>query len=148
MERLNEIKQREQFRPIAPICLEEDAGKWFDCYHPSPFMLYTQLVSTDALGAVTHVNRTARIQTVSSLSNNRLYELLLAFKKRTGYGVLCNTSLNFKGRGFINNIVDLSAYTIEHNLDGFVVEGRCYMLKSSKNYQVYLNMPNLKDDSK
>jgi predicted NodU family carbamoyl transferase len=110
MERLNEIKQREQFRPIAPICLEEDAEKWFDCHRSSPFMLYTQLVSTDALGAVTHVNRTARIQTVSSLSNNRLYELLLAFKKRTGYGVLCNTSLNFKGRGFINNIADLSAY--------------------------------------
>ena len=148
VERLNEIKQREQFRPIAPICLEEDAEKWFDCHFPSPFMLYTQLVSTDALGAVTHVNRTARIQTVSSLSNNCLYELLLAFKKRTGYGVLCNTSLNFKGRGFINNIADLSAYTIERNLDGFVIEGRCYMLKSSKNYQAYLSMPNLKDGSK
>jgi predicted NodU family carbamoyl transferase len=148
MERLNEIKQREQFRPIAPICLEEDAEKWFNCNRPSPFMLYTQLVSTDALGAVTHVNRTARIQTVSSLSNNRLYELLLAFKKRTGYGVLCNTSLNFKGRGFINNIVDLSAYTIGHNLDGFVIEGRCYMLKSSKNYQAYLSMLNLRDGSK
>lgn len=148
MERLNEIKQREQFRPIAPICLEEDAEKWFSCNRPSPFMLYTQLVSTEALGAVTHVNRTARIQTVSSLSNNRLYELLLAFKKRTGYGVLCNTSLNFKGRGFINNIVDLSAYTKEHNLDGFVIEGRCYMLKSSKNYQTYLSMLNLRDGSK
>jgi len=58
----------------------------------------------------------------------------------TGYGVLCNTSLNFKGRGFINNIADLSAYTIEHNLDGFVIEARSYKLKSSKNYQAYLTM--------
>lgn len=140
--RLNEIKQREQFRPIAPVCLEEDAERWFGCNHPSPFMLYTQLVSTDALEAVTHVNRTARIQTVSSETNSHLHELLVAFKALTGYGVLCNTSLNFKGRGFINNIADLSAYTIEHNLDGFVVEGRCYMLKSSTNYQVYLRMPN------
>lgn len=137
--RLNEIKQREQFRPIAPVCLEEDAAKWFGCSHPSPFMLYSQLVSTDALAAVTHVNRTARIQTVSPVSNTHLYNLLMAFKKRTGYGVLCNTSLNFKGRGFINNIADLASYTIKHHLDGFVIEGRSYMLKSSINYQAYLN---------
>lgn len=140
--RLNEIKQREQFRPIAPVCLEEDAKSWFGCIYPSPFMLYTQLVSTNALAAVTHVNRTARLQTVSSLTNSHLHELLTAFKVRTGYGVLCNTSLNFKGRGFINNITDLSAYTIEHNLDGFVIGRRGYMLKSSKNYQAYLAITN------
>jgi len=138
--RLNEIKQREQFRPIAPVCLEEDAERWFSCNQPSPFMLYTQLVSTDALAAVTHVNRTARIQTVSSETNDHLYKLLIAFKARTGYGVLCNTSLNFKGRGFINSIGDLSAYTIERKLDGFVVESRVYMLKSSTHYQAYLSM--------
>ena len=142
--RLNEIKQREQFRPIAPICLEEDAVRWFGCTSPSPFMLYTYLVSTDALAAVTHVNRTARIQTVSPLTNSHLHELLLAFKSLTGYGVLCNTSLNFKGKGFINSIADLSAYTIDHGLDGFVIEGRTYMLKSSANYQAYLKMPNSK----
>jgi len=141
-ERLNVIKQREQFRPIAPVCLEEDAEQWFDCNHPSPFMLYTRLVSTDSLEAVTHDNGTARIQTVSPESNRQMHELLEAFKSRTGYGVLCNTSLNFKGRGFINNIADLSAYTIEHGLDGFVIEGRSYMLKSSENYQAYLKLPN------
>ena len=141
-ERLNVIKQREQYRPIAPVCLEEDAEKWFDCNHPSPFMLYTRLVSTDALAAVTHVNGTARIQTVSPESNSQMHELLEAFKLRTGYGVLCNTSLNFKGRGFINNIADLSAYTIERGLDGFVIEGRSYILKSSVNYQAYLRLPN------
>jgi predicted NodU family carbamoyl transferase len=141
-DRLNEIKQREQFRPIAPICLEEDSERWFGCNHPSPFMLYTHRVFTDALPAVTHVNRTARIQTVSPVTNRHLYELLVAFKVRTGYGVLCNTSLNFKGKGFINSITDLSAYTIERNLDGFVIEGRSYMLKSSTNYQLYLSMQN------
>jgi len=101
-------------------------------------MLYTHLVSTEALAAVTHVNGTARIQTVSAVSNSHLHKLLISFKAHTGYGVLCNTSLNFKGRGFINNIADLSAYTVEHNLDGFVIEGKTYMLKSSKNYQAYL----------
>jgi predicted NodU family carbamoyl transferase len=140
--RLNEIKQREQFRPIAPVCLEEDAGRWFSCHQPSPFMLFTYHVKTNALAAVTHVNGTARLQTVSSVTNRSLYELLIAFKARTGYGVLCNTSLNFSGKGFINNVDDLSTYAVEHNLDGFVVEGRTYLLKASRGYQAYLRMPN------
>lgn len=140
--RLNEIKKREQFRPIAPVCLEDEAAKWFSCDQASPFMLYTYPAKTNALAAVTHINGTARIQTVSSTTNKDLYELLIAFKARTGYGVLCNTSLNFNGKGFINKIDDLSEYVIKHNLDGFVVEGRTYLLKSSKSYQAYLRMPN------
>jgi predicted NodU family carbamoyl transferase len=140
--RLNEIKQREQFRPIAPVCLEEEAARWFGCDHASPFMLFTHRVKTNALAAVTHVNGTARIQTVSSATNRSLYDLLIAFKARTGYGVLCNTSLNFNGRGFINNIRDLSAYAVKHKLDGFVVEGRTYLLKVSRSYQAYLRIPN------
>ena len=136
--RLNEIKQREQFRPIAPVCLEEEAMRWFGCDESSPFMLFAHQVRTKALAAVTHVNGTARIQTVSSVTNRRLYDLLTAFKARTGYGVLCNTSLNFKGRGFINKIDDLSAYVVKHNLDGFTVEGRTYLLKTSRNYQAYM----------
>ena len=139
--RLNEIKQREQFRPIAPVCLEEDATRWFGCNRASPYMLYTYGARTDALAAITHVNKTARIQTVSSATNQSLYNLLIAFKARTGYGVLCNTSLNFKGKGFINRIDDLSSYAVKHNLDGFVIEGRSYLLKSSTSYQAYLRMP-------
>ena len=138
--RINEIKQREQFRPIAPVCLEEDAVKWFGCDHSSPYMLYTYIVKTDALAAVTHVNKTARLQTVSCKTNKKLYTLLKAFKKHTGYGVLCNTSLNFNGRGFINKIDDLSLYVIKHKLDGFVVNGRSYILKTSKHYQAFLKM--------
>lgn len=139
--RLNEIKQREQFRPIAPVCLEEEAARWFGCDQASPYMLYTYRVTTDALSAVTHVNGTARLQTVSSVTNAQLYELLVAFKARTGYGVLCNTSLNFNGKGFINKMDDLSRYAVRHNLDGFVVDGRSYLLKSSKTYQAYLSIP-------
>jgi predicted NodU family carbamoyl transferase len=135
--RLNEIKQREQFRPIAPACLEEEAARWFGCDHASPHMLYTHRARTNALAAVTHVNGTARIQTVSATTNRKLYDLLSAFKARTGYGVLCNTSLNFKGRGFINKIDDLAAYAVEHNLDGFVVEAKAYLLKSSTSYRAY-----------
>lgn len=136
--RLNEIKQREQFRPIAPVCLQDDAEKWFGCHQESPYMLFTHRSTTNALAAVTHVNGTARIQTVTSGTNKNLYDLLVAFKARTGYGVLCNTSLNFKGKGFINNIIDLDIYATEHGLDGFVIEGRAYLLKDSWRYQTYL----------
>ena len=137
-ERLNVIKQREQFRPIAPVCLEDDAERWFGCNSPSPFMLYTYRASTAELAAVTHVNQTARIQTVSSLTNLPLFDLLAAFKSITGYGVLCNTSLNFKTKGFINTISDLADYTCRHQLDGFVVDGHIYMLKASAGYQNYV----------
>jgi predicted NodU family carbamoyl transferase len=138
--RLNEIKQREQFRPIAPVCLEEDANTWFDCERQSPFMLYTYKVKTESLAAVTHVNGTSRIQTVSAITNRALYELLVEFKNRTGFGVLCNTSLNFSGRGFINRLRDLDDYTIEHGLDGFVVNGHAYLLKESAAYRAYLGV--------
>lgn len=92
-------------------------------------MLYTYKVTTDALAAVTHVNRTARLQTVTPSSNKNLYSLLVAFKARTGYRVLCNTSLNFSGKGFIINIRDLDAYTVQHGLDGFVVDGWAHLSK-------------------
>jgi predicted NodU family carbamoyl transferase len=136
--RLNEIKQREQFRPIAPVCLEVDAARWFGCDHESAFMSYTYRANTDALAAVTHVNGTARLQTVSRSTNAQLYDLLVAFKERTGYGVLCNTSLNFSGKGFINNLTDLDTYTADHELDGFVVDGRAYLLRSSERCRTYL----------
>jgi predicted NodU family carbamoyl transferase len=137
-ERLNMIKQREQFRPIAPVCLSEDAARYFGCHHESPYMLYTLKATTDALAAVTHVNGTARVQTVTSTSNQNLHGLLSAFKSRTGYGVLCNTSLNFSGKGLINNIGDLDILAVEHGLDGFVVDGRAHLLKSSERYQAHL----------
>lgn len=136
--RLNQIKQREQYRPIAPVCLKEDAQKWFDCSHESPHMLFTYRATTEALPAVTHVNGTARIQTVTAETNQPMHNLLVAFRARTGYGVLCNTSLNFHGRGFINSLKDLDAYASEHDLDGFVIDGRAYLKKASDRYQAYV----------
>src|SRR5690606_33339688 len=134
---LNDIKQREQFRPIAPVCLQDDAERWFGCGHESPFMLYTYRATTDILAAVTHVNGTARIQTVSATTNKNLHSLLVAFKARTGYGVLCNTSLNFNGKGCINNMADLDTYAMNRGLDGFVVEGWVYLRKESERYRAY-----------
>lgn len=120
-DRLNAVKQRENYRPIAPICLEEDAEKWFDGPLPNPYMLYFGKVLDDELRAVTHVDGTARVQTVNTEQNSGIAELLAAFRTRTGYSVLCNTSLNFSGRGFINRTSDLLEYGAQHGLDGYVI---------------------------
>jgi hydroxymethyl cephem carbamoyltransferase len=124
--RLNIIKQREQYRPIAPVCLEEDVSEMFDWQGPSPYMLYFQNVKSERLKAITHVDNSARVQTVNCFQNEPLYDLLKAFKAVSGFGVLCNTSLNFSGRGFINRISDLVRYVQERELDGFVVENEFY----------------------
>ena len=118
--KLNRIKRRESFRPIAPICMEEDIDRLFEHQGPSPYMLYFQTVKTDALPAITHVDRSTRIQSVTPRQNRTIHALLDAFREQTGYGVLCNTSLNFEGRGFINRMSDLVRYARSRHLDGFV----------------------------
>ncbi|MEX3008907.1 carbamoyltransferase C-terminal domain-containing protein [Hoeflea sp. TYP-13] len=124
--RLNAIKKREGFRPIAPILMEEELDRHFNNHGPSPHMLYFQTARTDALKAVTHVDGSARAQTVRQSENPQMYALLSAFKNKTGYGVLCNTSLNFNGKGFINRLSDLVRYATDTGLDGFVVNGSIY----------------------
>jgi hydroxymethyl cephem carbamoyltransferase len=127
--RLNQIKKREGYRPIAPICLEEDVSENFDWSDPSPYMLYFQKLKTDQLKAVTHVDNTARVQTVNSSQNPQLHELLIAFKGLSGFGVMCNTSLNFLGTGFINEMSDLVYYVQQQKLDGFVVNNKFYVAR-------------------
>ncbi|SCZ60995.1 hydroxymethyl cephem carbamoyltransferase [Epibacterium ulvae] len=127
--RLNKIKNREGFRPIAPICLETDMDAYFENHGPSPYMLHFQKVKTDALKTITHVDGSARAQTVSDATNPEMTKLLMQFKSDTGYGVLCNTSLNFNGTGFINRMSDLVKYATNAGLDGFVVEDKFYKKK-------------------
>ncbi len=121
--RLNEIKGREGYRPIAPCCREEDVRLWFEMALPDPFMLYFADVATDRIPAVTHVDGTSRVQAVRAADNPRLHELLGVFAERTGVGVLCNTSLNFGGRGFINRMSDLIRFCDDRLIDTFVVDG-------------------------
>jgi hydroxymethyl cephem carbamoyltransferase len=123
-ERLNRIKQREEFRPIAPICLEEDVDKHFHWKGPSPHMLYFQEVRDQSLKAIIHVDNSARVQTVREDQNPMLYGLLKRFRDRSGAGVLCNTSLNYQGTGFINRTSDLYSYCKTHGVDAFVYSGR------------------------
>jgi predicted NodU family carbamoyl transferase len=126
-DRLNAIKGREGYRPIAPVCREEEVATHMEWEGESPYMLHFQQMRSDRLAAVTHVDGTARAQTVRRQQNPVLHDLLTAFKVRTRYGVLCNTSLNHKGRGFINRTSDLAEYVPTAGLDGFVAGDRLYV---------------------
>lgn len=102
--RLNEVKDREDFRPVAPVVLEEDASEWFENAHYSPFMLFIYDVKpdkADKIPAVRHVDGTARIQTVNRKQHPAYHELLTAFKRKTGVPVLVNTSFNTLGKPIV-----------------------------------------------
>lgn len=102
--RLNEVKDREDFRPVAPVVLEEDAEAWFKDAHYSPFMLFVHEVReevADKIPAVRHVDGTARIQTVNKTQHPRYHALLSAFKELTGVPVLVNTSFNTLGKPIV-----------------------------------------------
>ncbi|MFJ8955163.1 carbamoyltransferase C-terminal domain-containing protein [Streptomyces sp. NPDC102381] len=125
-QRLNHIKKREDYRPIAPCCRLEDVPKIFDSSFDDPYMLYFRSVQSQRLRAVTHVDGTARVQTVTEESNARLHALLTEFAQLCGVGILCNTSLNFNGLGFINRMSDLVEYCEARNIDDFVVGDTWY----------------------
>jgi len=102
--RLNEIKDREDFRPVAPVVLEEDAPDWFENASYSPFMLFVYNVKKekeDKIPAVRHVDGTARIQTVNAEQHPAYHSLLKEFKKLTGVPVLVNTSFNTRGEPIV-----------------------------------------------
>lgn len=124
---LNRIKNRERFRPVAPVCLEEDVSKHFAWSGPSPYMLYFQKVKSKELEAITHADGTARVQTVNRSQDRATYDLLRAFRDLTGYGVLCNTSLNFLGRGFINRTSDIVRYVSQTGIPAMVIDDKMYI---------------------
>ena len=102
-------------------------ASYFDWTGPSPHMLFFQRVRDGRLGAVTHVDGSARVQTVAAHENPVLHDLLGAFAARTGVGVLCNTSLNFAGRGFINRTSDLVEYVCDRGVGAFVLGNDLYV---------------------
>jgi len=104
--RLNDIKGREQFRPVAPMVLLERAPEIFEGPLPSPFMLFTHRVRpgwVDRIPAVVHVDGTARVQTVDEADEPRVAQLLRALERRTGVPVAVNTSLNTAGRPMVDD---------------------------------------------
>ena len=145
--RLNlKIKKRESFRPFAPVCLAERARGYFDPGSPSPYMLEVQGVrGFDApdrgrfrgldlldevrspIPAVTHVDGSARLQTIDADGSPRLRRLLLAFEGKTGCPVLVNTSLNVRGEPIVRTPGEAYACFRSTDMDAIVI-GDCLCL--------------------
>lgn len=107
-DRVNLIKQRELFRPFAPVIMEEHASEWFDMNYTSPYMQYTpRCLKPDLIPSVVHVDGTSRVQTVNRSQHPGLYDLLKMFYEKTGVPLLLNTSLNIKGQPLLNDESDI-----------------------------------------
>ena len=107
-DKVNVIKQREMFRPFAPVVLSEHASKWFDMDFESPYMQYTvKCLQPEKIPSVVHVDGTSRVQTVTKDQHPGLYRVLNKFYLQTGVPVLLNTSLNIKGQPLINDMKDV-----------------------------------------
>ncbi len=152
------IKFRESFRPFAPSCLAEDAAAWFDLDRESPYMLLVAPVREEhrlpldnaqralmrdpdlrkrvnvprsTLPAITHVDCSARVQTVSEARNGRYYRLIREFKRRTGCGVLVNTSFNVRGEPIVCTPEDAWRCFMACDMDVLVLEN-CVLKKEDQ----------------
>jgi len=155
------VKYRESFRPFAPSILREDLEDWFNLDTDSPYMLLVadinsekQIKMTDEekklfgidklnikrseIPAVTHVDYSARIQTVDKNFNKRYYDLISKFKEKTGCPVIVNTSFNVRGEPIVNSPTDAFNCFMGTELD-YLIIGDCILDKKKQN-------PNLKKD--
>lgn len=123
--RMNEkVKHREPFRPFAPSCLEERAGDYFASGYPSPVMLLVFDVLEHQRGsvpAITHVDGTARVQTVSRADNPRYYDLISRFERLTGVPMLVNTSFNDNDEPIVCTPEDAIACYLKTDVDALAI---------------------------
>ncbi len=158
------VKFRESFRPFAPSILESELTNWFEINKKSPYMLLvseikkekiipmsdeeSKLFGIDKLNikrseipAVTHVDYTARIQTVSKETNERYFKLLENFNNKTNCPILVNTSFNVRGEPIVNTPEDAFKCFMGTNLDSLVI-GNCYLKKEWQNKKLKVDYKN------
>jgi len=158
------VKYRESFRPFAPSILHEDLSSWFDINVESPYMLLVANVKHDKqiemtkeqktlfgidklnikrsdIPAVTHVDYSARIQTVKRDTNKRYYDLISKFKEKTGCPVIVNTSFNVRGEPIVNTPTDAFNCFMGTELD-FLVIGNCILDKNKQDPNLKKNYTN------
>jgi carbamoyltransferase len=155
------VKYRESFRPFAPSILKEDLIEWFDISEDSPYMLMVANINKDKIiemnedqkklfgidklnikrseiPAVTHVDYSARIQTVHKETNEKYFKLIQKFKEKTNCPVVVNTSFNVRGEPIVNTPLDAFNCFMGTELDKLII-GNCYLDKKSQD-------PSLKKD--
>ena len=147
------VKFRESFRPFAPSIIEEDLNEWFDTNIPNSYMLLVSKVAESKLiknsiqskgfdrlnhkrsevPAITHVDNSARIQTVNEKDNKKFYDLLKAFKKITHVPILVNTSFNIRGEPIVSSAKDALSCFMGTNLDVLVCENYVILKDENQN---------------
>jgi carbamoyltransferase len=155
------IKYRESFRPFAPSVLREDVADYFELDEDSPYMLLVADVKRNrrrAIGAqqeglfgidklnvvrsdipaVTHVDYSARVQTVHAETNPRYHALISAFKRRTGYAVLVNTSFNVRGEPIVCTPEDAFRCFMGTEMETLII-GNCVLAKDQQDPKLALN---------
>ena len=158
------IKFRESFRPFAPSVIEEDASNIFEISTKSPYMLLVALVKKkflkkitesqkkisgieklniprSSIPAITHVDNSARVQTVRKETNPRYHELIASFKKKTGCPLIINTSFNVRGEPIVNTPTDAFKCFMGTDLDVLVI-GNCFLKKENQNIELKQNYKN------
>ena len=148
------VKYRESFRPFAPSVLREDVDKWFELNKDSPYMLIVSDVKKEKqsqmtddekklfgieklnikrseIPAVTHVDYSARIQTVHEKTNKKYYDLIKKFKEKTNCSVIVNTSFNVRGEPIVNTPEDAFNCFMGTELDNLAI-GNCYLIKTEQ----------------
>ena len=155
------VKFRESFRPFAPSILKEDLEEWFDISVESPYMLLVAQINKDKkiemsvsqknlfgikklnvkrseIPAVTHIDYSARIQTVSEKNNKRYYDLISKFKEKTGCPLIVNTSFNVRGEPIVNSPADAFNCFMGTELDILVI-GNCFLDKKDQDLALKKN---------
>jgi carbamoyltransferase len=152
------VKYRESFRPFAPSVLKEDVNNWFDIKEDSPYMLLVSKILNEKkipmnenekklfgiqklnikrsdIPAVTHVDYTARVQTVHKNTNPKYYNLIKKFKEITNCSVLLNTSFNVRGEPIVNTPKDAFRCFMNTELDKLVIEN-CFLDKKDQDHSI------------
>jgi carbamoyltransferase len=158
------VKYRESFRPFAPSILKEDLSEWFDLTVDSPYMLMVSNINKDKtikmtedqknlfgidklnvkrseIPAVTHVDYSARIQTVHKETNEKYFRLIEKFKEKTNCPILVNTSFNVRGEPIVNTPLDAFNCFMGTDLDKLVI-GNCYLKKDDQDSKLKKNYSN------
>lgn len=136
---LNVIKEREWWRPVAPIVLEEEGARFFKNFRSSPFMLQNLKLKQDKseiVPAIAHLDNTSRVQTLVREDNEEMYKIISKFKEKTGIPMICNTSLNDKNEPIINSVKEAFNFALRKDITVIYINKIRIVLQNHKLYEV------------
>ena len=137
--KLNEIKNREWWRPVAPIVIEEEVRKWFIDSYRSPYMLQTFYIQPDKIKlvpAIAHLDNSARVQTLSNIDDDYLYKIITKFYEKTNVPMICNTSLNGKGEPIIDDFENVIYFAITKKIQIVYINKKRYKIKLNEKFNL------------